>query len=229
MDIHSLHNTGPTQITISPAAQASGTGFFSGGDVPSFADLVDTVNPLQHIPIVSSIYRAVSGDTTPSAVAQLAGGALFGGPLGFLAGLADVIFEQVTGHDVGGAMVASLDGTGSSSSAEAVALANKEADTVHLGDFAGDVARSLRSRSYDQSQVAMNTTPQIAPQPQVAEIPVSNADPVVPVREISPADMKKNADIISLFGPGNATSVANAYKKADMLSTLMENSTNKVM
>ncbi len=52
-----------------------------GGDF-SFKDILDTINPLQQLPIVGSIYRAITGDTV-SAASQIMGGALFGGPIGF--------------------------------------------------------------------------------------------------------------------------------------------------
>ncbi len=65
-----------------------------------FADFLDVVNPLQHIPIVSTIYRRLTGDTM-SGAAEVAGGALFGGLVGALASLADVIFTEKTGKDFG--------------------------------------------------------------------------------------------------------------------------------
>jgi len=47
----------------------------------TFWDFLDIINPLQHIPGISSLYRAVTGDEIGS-VAKIAGGTLFGGPLG---------------------------------------------------------------------------------------------------------------------------------------------------
>ena len=46
-----------------------------------FADLLDVVNPLQHIPVVSTVYRNLTGDTIKP-IAQVAGGLLYGGPSG---------------------------------------------------------------------------------------------------------------------------------------------------
>jgi hypothetical protein len=57
-----------------------GTSIF-GEDGFTFGDILDIVNPLQHIPIVGMIYRKITGDTIAPAM-QIAGGALFGGPLG---------------------------------------------------------------------------------------------------------------------------------------------------
>lgn len=55
-----------------------------GDDGLTFADIIDIVNPLQHIPIVSTFYRKLTGDAIDPAI-RIAGGALFGGPLGALA------------------------------------------------------------------------------------------------------------------------------------------------
>lgn len=52
-----------------------------GDDGPSFRDVLDLVNPLQHIPVLGTLYRRVTGDTL-APVIRIAGGALFGGPLG---------------------------------------------------------------------------------------------------------------------------------------------------
>ncbi|MGE0485539.1 MAG: hypothetical protein AB7Q81_15450 [Gammaproteobacteria bacterium] len=56
-----------------------------GEDGFTFGDLIDLVNPLQHIPVLGSYYRKWTGDAIAPAL-RIAGGALFGGPLG--AGLA---------------------------------------------------------------------------------------------------------------------------------------------
>jgi hypothetical protein len=65
----------------------------------SFWDVLDVVNPLQHIPIVNKIYQAVTGDTIKTP-AKLAGGALFFGPIGLAAAAADAVVEKETGKDV---------------------------------------------------------------------------------------------------------------------------------
>lgn len=55
------------------------------GHPMTFGDALDLVNPLQHLPLVSTLYRKITGDVISPAM-ELAGGALFGGPIG--AGLA---------------------------------------------------------------------------------------------------------------------------------------------
>ncbi len=78
---------------------------FFGENGFGFDDILDVVNPLQHIPIVSTIYRQVTGDEIAPG-SRLAGGALFGGPIGFVVSLANAIVEDVSGRDVGEHMVA---------------------------------------------------------------------------------------------------------------------------
>lgn len=68
------------------------------GEGMSFWDVLDVVNPLQHIPGVNKIYQAISGDTirTP---AKVAGAALFFGPIGMAVASADAILQKETGKD----------------------------------------------------------------------------------------------------------------------------------
>lgn len=63
----------------------------------SFSDALDIVNPLQHIPVIGWIYREISGDTM-GAPASIAGGALFGGPIGFAGALLSAAFESLSGE-----------------------------------------------------------------------------------------------------------------------------------
>ncbi len=86
----------------------------TGGKAPeaakhelSFDDILGILNPLQHIPVVSQIYRALSGDEI-SSFAKVAGDALFGGPIGFVVGIVNAIFEDETGKSAGETMLASL-------------------------------------------------------------------------------------------------------------------------
>jgi len=62
--------------------------------------VVDAVNPLQHIPGVSTAYQSVTGDTQ-NAISSMAGGFLFGGPVGLAAGAATSFFEFLSGQSVG--------------------------------------------------------------------------------------------------------------------------------
>lgn len=75
----------------------------------TFWDFLDAINPLQHIPIVNGIYRELTGDTIKP-VMKLAGGALFGGPLGLALSTVDVGIQGTTGKDTGEHLQAMLKG-----------------------------------------------------------------------------------------------------------------------
>lgn len=78
-----------------------------GEDGLSFADIVDIVNPLQHIPVVSTIYRAFTGDDLAPA-ARVLGDFLFGGPIGAAVGAANSLIEYASGKDAGEHLLALL-------------------------------------------------------------------------------------------------------------------------
>ncbi len=64
-----------------------------------FYDLLDMINPLQHIPLISNIYREVTSDEIKP-FSRIIGGAIFGGGLGAAGALANVIIEVETGGDI---------------------------------------------------------------------------------------------------------------------------------
>ena len=69
-----------------------------GEDGLDFGDVLDVVNPLHHIPVVGHLYRKLTGDVIAPAL-RIAGGALFGGPLGAAFAAANVVFQQVIDGD----------------------------------------------------------------------------------------------------------------------------------
>lgn len=83
---------------------------FFGPDGLDFEDVLDIVNPLQHLPLVATAYRALTGDEI-SAGARVIGGGLYGGPAGVFTGAIDAaIAEANGGNDLGGIAVATLTG-----------------------------------------------------------------------------------------------------------------------
>jgi hypothetical protein len=75
----------------------------------SFTDFLDIVNPLQHLPVVGTLYRAITGDKidTPE---KIVGDTLFGGVWGLVSSLADTAFEAVTGKDFGATVLSFVTG-----------------------------------------------------------------------------------------------------------------------
>lgn len=114
-----------------------GDGFdLFGEDGLTFADLIDVVNPLQHIPIVSAIYRSVTGDQI-AAGPRIAGGALFGGPIGAAVATVNASIQEGTGKDVGGHVMALFERPGPNSGGTVVASAEDEPPKASSATAAG--------------------------------------------------------------------------------------------
>ena len=75
----------------------------------SFHNLLDIINPLEHLPIIGTIYRAVT-HTHIGIPERIAGDALYGGLWGAVSGAADAVFEAVTGKDFGSTVLAFFTG-----------------------------------------------------------------------------------------------------------------------
>lgn len=97
-----------------------------------FGDVLDIVNPLQHIPVISTLYRHLTGDKigTPE---QIAGDTLYGGLTGFVSSVGSAIFTGITGKSIGDTVYAALIGD-DDEPATGVASAT---DTAPATTFAG--------------------------------------------------------------------------------------------
>jgi hypothetical protein len=87
---------------VATAHAASGLDF-------SFHDLLDIINPLQHLPVIGTIYRAITGEHIGK-FEKVAGDALYGGLWGAVSSFADLAFEAVTGKDFGDTVLALVTG-----------------------------------------------------------------------------------------------------------------------
>jgi len=97
--------------TASIAAATDDNGF-------SFNDLLDVVNPLHHIPVVSTLYREFTGDEIRPE-SRVLGGGLFGGIIGAAGSLLDVALETMTGDTAGGHVMTALFGEDDAETARA--------------------------------------------------------------------------------------------------------------
>jgi len=95
-------------IVSLPPASGSDSEFF-GEDGLTFSDVLDIINPLQHIPVISTMYRAMTGDEI-SPGARVAGGALYGGPIGAGVAVVNAMVEQSTGSDIGETIMTAFTG-----------------------------------------------------------------------------------------------------------------------
>lgn len=109
IDAATLESASATRppVRMSVSRESGGEELSNVNTELSFGDLLDAINPLQHIPIVGTLYRAITGDTIQPA-ARAVGGILYGGPIGGIAAVANAIVEQINGKDVGDQIMASL-------------------------------------------------------------------------------------------------------------------------
>jgi len=92
--IESVNNVASLDIIESRSRPAQ-----TGDDGFGFDDFLDIINPLQHVPLIGTAYRALTGDKIETP-AKLAGGALFGGLFGFLGAVGSTAYEEVVGESV---------------------------------------------------------------------------------------------------------------------------------
>jgi hypothetical protein len=90
----------PETTAITVTAQRPGA---ASRPQPSFFHrLLSELNPLQYVPVVGTIYRAITGDTIPQS-ARFAGSlvvsGLTGGPIGLAINLGTTALEKLTGID----------------------------------------------------------------------------------------------------------------------------------
>jgi hypothetical protein len=97
-------NAGLSNAALSSArVDRSAADMSDSDDNLGFSDVLDILNPLQHIPLVGTIYREATGDTIKPAE-QLVGDLIYGGLTGTLllsgvASVASLAFEQQTGKE----------------------------------------------------------------------------------------------------------------------------------
>ena len=65
-----------------------------------FFDFLDIFNPLQHIPVVSTFYRELTGDELHPA-SRIVGGTLYGAIPGAVSAVLNTVTEGLTGKDIG--------------------------------------------------------------------------------------------------------------------------------
>ena len=127
--------TPPAQAQVAPPAKSD-----DGWDF-SFKNLLDVINPLQHIPVISTIYRKLTGDI-PALPEKIAGDTLYGGVVGFLSSIADTAYEALTGKDFGDSVLALF--TGGDKSAASVAT-NKPVSSASVAALSGPATPAANS------------------------------------------------------------------------------------
>lgn len=152
--------------------------------------LIDIVNPLQHIPVVSTIYRHFTGDTI-SPAAKIAGGTLYGGPVGGGLALADVAFENINGHDAGETVLAAFTGAGDTppvidDAVAPVMLASAAPVTTTSAFPAGLLTQAAGSYEPERAPSPAERRGPYTPSDHTARIAVSQSPVIAPAASAQP-------------------------------------------
>ena len=108
-----------------------------------FGDFVDIINPLQHLPIIATIYRNRTGDTLGFA-SRVIGGALWGRIGGFATGAINGVVDWITGKDIGDHIYSAFfDNSGELKKGKMVAKSVESAQPYH--DSFQSIPRNIRN------------------------------------------------------------------------------------
>lgn len=203
-----------------------------GKDGFSFATVLDIVNPLQHIPVVSTVYQKLTGDVA-SPGANIVGGALFGGPVGLALATLDSSLKGETGKDMGGHVLALFD-SGTTAPGEtapgetAVASAGEAAllsgSPSHAAATADASSASEKPETPEDATVAA-AAPAVPPPAQVAEAATNATDATAKPADKTAADTEspKSAFVLAHSAPRSYSGkgVGNAFVPLETRSTIM--------
>lgn len=167
-------STAVPPVTSPPSAPAPshGVSLWSHGSF-GFKDFLDIINPLQHLPVIGSIYRYLTGDE-PSGGARIVGDAIYGGPIGFGVGVVSTMLTDGDGRDLGERALASVFGPRGGDSSSPTALAQAagsaplaQAQTVQPAAAAAQAGQTqpgsptqLATQLYRSPPTAAPTTPE---------------------------------------------------------------------
>lgn len=177
--------------TMPDARAAEPPGLFQDGEF-SVADLIDAINPLQHIPVVGTIYRELTGDRIGHG-ARMAGGVLFMGPLGGLTALANIVSIEASGKDMGEHALALLKDDSAPATATAANVSTPEpnaasarapsAEEIALAELLPPGAIPISGSSVEFTQAALRPAalaPARAPSPETVPAPIDDDLPPPP-------------------------------------------------
>jgi hypothetical protein len=205
-------STPAASATTQTASTDSGSSFWD--------DLLDVVNPLQHLPGVGTVYRAVTGDKIGD-VEKIAGDTLYGGPVGLVSSLADLAFEKVTGKNFGDTVMGFVGLDHSDDSTTMLASNTPKTDTAKPAP-ATPTAAASKEATAAPTQLA-SIKPRIVPA--ASPTVVSKTSNTAPTGTSSPLDISTNTDALLQALARNGvtgdmqTQALDAYKRTMNLNT----------
>lgn len=105
----------------------------------TFHDLLQAINPLQHLPVISTIYRQMTGEKIHP-LARVLGDTIFGGALGFASAVVNNVVEHFSGKDIGDNLLAMVSPSADTTPATTGLAAATPAASRTLGDRLAAVA-----------------------------------------------------------------------------------------
>ena len=185
-----------------------------------FHDLLDIVNPLQHLPVISSIYRWLTGDSIGN-LPRVVGDALYGGPMGFVSGLVGVLVKEESGKDIGEHVIATLTG-GDDHSAAATTEAAAPADPSTPATTAaqptapatsGSTADSTTASAASASAAAAPASTAPAAAAATAQTPAAPVVPDHPPMPLRRAGAAAAGTLAATPASGSAATAADTFRK----------------
>ena len=214
-----------TEFTVRPVAPAQvkeepifGVRTPGDTDIASADDVAKAANALHYVPFVSQVYEAATGNTG-SAAMKILGGALIGGPIGLIAGIANAIFEQEKGTSVVGAVASLFDSEPASQVAQAE-TAVEPVQSVSLAET--KVVAAADTEILPPAAQSLNSA-QAQDMAQKAQMQMASAMDAVG----APVDAQ-DSQVLALFG-GQPQSAHRSYQKAQMLPYLRDVTSSQVI
>jgi hypothetical protein len=172
-------------VSVSAQQPPSHSHFWAGKSF-SFHDLLDAINPLQHLPVIGTLYRHFTGDQMGN-VAEVVGDGIYGGVLGLASGVLNVAVKEITGKDIGENLISMVTGddppTGTSTVPPTAAAPPQES---------APVANPAPTAKPTSDPAPADAEPQIAasdtPPPQANDAHASGVKPLPTSRGFIPID-----------------------------------------
>ena len=188
----------------------------SADDDFTFDDLISIVNPLQHIPVVSTIYRSLTGDTIKP-FERILGDTLYGGVWGCVSAVANVVYQDVTGKDFGQTVLDT-----------AVSLVNGDDDDAQTAtansaqDSSATTGATATAASINPSVNTATAQPASLPAPTTTPAASAASGPPRPLQIPTPSASPSDAASIALMramtnkgiDPALSQRALSAYKKS---------------
>lgn len=218
-----------TEVTVRPTTGSATLsrpekptfGVYTPGDTDNITvrEVLSGLNPIHHIPFVSQLVDASEADSnrgSAASVGKIVVGTLLGGPIGFLASLANVIYEQQTGESMIASAASSITGNPSTQVAQAKTAENLEVASATPAQEVLPPESAVQANQKIAAAVAEDTA--IQGQMQMANAMGALANPL----------SREDQDVLSLFG-SDQKSAHRSYRQAQMLPYLRDVTVSQVL